>query len=124
MQLLDLVAVAVLAVGLVAWLAYNFCSRVLDTWVFLLGEGALALLELHMSMIQKIKALKRCQAVVASVKDCITACCHQGSTWISLVSDVFHKSLELSCQEEPEGAASTYHTGCWDLPACTAAVNP
>lgn len=52
---------------------YSLCSRVLNTHV-LLGEGALAPLEAQMSMIQKLKVLKRCQAVVASVKDCTTAC--------------------------------------------------
>lgn len=71
MSPLDLVAVAVLAVKAApgVWLAYRLCSRVLSTHV-LLGEGALALLEAQMSVIQKLKALKRCQARAASVKGC------------------------------------------------------
>lgn len=71
MSPLDLVAVAVLAVKAApgVWLAYSLCSRVLSTHV-LLGEGALALLEAQMSVIQKLKALKRCQARAASVKGC------------------------------------------------------
>lgn len=66
------------------------------------GRGARAFLEAQMSMIRKLKALKRCQAIAASVKDCTTACwsaseVHWGSSTVgqSKYSDCSGLLLQL-----------------------------
>lgn len=70
-QPLDLVAVAVLAVKTASGirLAYSLCSKILNILAGFWGEGSLAFLEAQMSMNQKLKAIERCEAVAASVKD-------------------------------------------------------
>lgn len=66
-QPLDLVAMAVLAVKTASRI--SLCSKILNILAGFWGEGSLAFLEAQMSMNQKLKAIERCEAVAASVKD-------------------------------------------------------